>query len=87
MEVYLPQNGAVVHSIRDVELLDIREVMGTLRMGRVRALKLIKSLPSSAVLRSGRGNRFLVHAWALHHYLNMDVVCPGCGRPYPKDDK
>lgn len=70
----------------DVELLTVFEIMGILRMGRRRAYALVKTLPENAVIRSGRGNRILVHAWALYPYLNLAKgPCPACGQPWPKD--
>lgn len=87
VEVHLSEDCSIMHSVHDIELLTKREIMGLMRMGPVRATRLIKSLPPNAVIRSGRGNRFLVNSWALHRYLGMDTACPGCGRAWPKQEK
>lgn len=71
--------------INDVELLTILEIRGILRVSRRRAYALVKTLPENAVIRSGRGNRILVHAWALGKWLKMEK-CPGCDRPWPKEE-
>ena len=86
MEVYLPQNGAVVRTIQDVELLTKREVRGILRMGLRKVTTFLNTLPPGAVIREPNGGRIRVHAWALAKYLQMDR-CPGCGRTWPEQEK
>jgi hypothetical protein len=68
----------------DIELLTLREVMGLMRLSYRGVLNMIKHLPEGAVIRrKGRGNGFLVHAWALAKPLQMER-CPGCGREWPE---
>ena len=72
-------------NIHDVELLTIREVRAIMRMGIRRVHSFIKTLPPDAVLRGVKGQRTLVHSWALHRYLQASINCPGCGRPWPEE--